>query len=253
MADLEREVRLLAFLEQRPFEVLVPREARLLHDADGRTVGALHRMVPGTPLSQREAPRGRARADLCAQVGRFLSVLHASPAAEAKRHGARELDLWTDQYVGRIEEAMRVAPPATRAWLERSADEFERRGGTRHVRSALIHADISGDHLVLDGSGRLTGVIDFADACIADPALDFAGVLNHLGWRDLERVWRHYEGDVDEGAEYRTRFYIEVAPIYQVVDGFVAIGESERRKGIRRLAARAGMRGSPFASSGTAG
>ncbi|MCK9486182.1 MAG: aminoglycoside phosphotransferase family protein [Dehalococcoidia bacterium] len=237
--DLEREVRLLPFLERRPFEVHTPREARMLTDAAGATLGALHRLVPGTPLSERAAPRGRVRADLCAQIGRFLSVLHASPHAEAKRHGARDVDLWTTEYRGRIEEACAVLPPGARTWLEREAAEFEARGGTSDVRRALIHSDLSGDHFILDESG-LAGVIDFADARIADPAMDFAGVLNHLGPRDLEQVWAHYDGEVDQAARYRTRFYIRVAPIFQVVDGFIAIGPDERRKGIRRLAAHAG-------------
>ena len=78
----------------------------------------------------------------------------------------------------------------------------------------------------------------------SDPALDFAGILNHLGPRDLERVWEHYDGgEVDEWARFRTAFYIRVAPIFQVVDGFEAIGPAERRRGIRRLAARAGLVG----------
>lgn len=240
LGDLEREARLLPFLEHRPFEVATPRGARAVTDTDGSTLGVAHRIVPGTPLSERATPRGSARADLCAQIGRFLSVLHASPRAEAKRHGARDVDLWTEEYVGRIREACAVLPPGARAWLEREATEFEARGGTHDVRRTLIHSDLSGDHFILDDSGRLAGVIDFADARIADPALDFAGVLNHLGQHDLERVWRHYDGDVDQAARYRTRFYIRVAPIFQVVDGFTAIGASERRKGIRRLAALAG-------------
>jgi aminoglycoside phosphotransferase (APT) family kinase protein len=103
----------------------------------------------------------------------------------------------------------------------------------------LIHADISGDHLLLDETGALSGVIDFADAVVGDPALDFAGVLNDLGWRDLERVWTHYGGEVDERAIERTRFYIAVAPIYQVVYGEAGAGPEERRRGIRRLTARA--------------
>lgn len=244
LPDLEREARLLPFIARQPFDVAVPGEACRLIDTDGAALGVLHRLVPGTPLAQRAAPRGRARVDLCAQVGRFLSVLHAAPVAAAKRHGAREVDLWTEQYLPRIEATLAVVPEGTRRWLQREAEAFATTEWTAAVPRRLIHADISGDHLLLDEAGRLSGVIDFADAVISDPALDFAGVLNHLGWRDLERVLEHYEGDVDEGALRRVRFYIQVAPIYQVMDGYIAIGERERRRGIRRLAARAGMRGS---------
>ncbi|MEX2372571.1 MAG: aminoglycoside phosphotransferase family protein [Dehalococcoidia bacterium] len=240
MPDLEREVRLLPLIERQPFEVVVPREPGLLRDAEGGPIGALHRMVPGTPLAQAGAPRWAARARLCEQIGRFLSVLHATPAAAAKRHGAREVDLWSEHYVPTVNAAIQQLTARTRAWLEQRAADFEAAGGTKSAPRALIHADISGDHLLVGGDGRLSGVIDFADAFIADPALDFAGVLNHLGWRDLERVWAAYSGEVDQGAIDRTRFYIEIAPIHQVTAGAAGVGPEERRRGIRRLAARAG-------------
>lgn len=242
MEDLEREARLLPLLQRRPFEVEVPRDARVLVAPSGQALGAIHRMVRGTPLGEASHPRGHARAELLAAIGRTLSVLHATPKGAAKRHGAREIDLWTEHYVGYIAQALPHLPPAARAWLTAKAREFERRGGTASAPRVLVHGDLSGDHLLVDGTGRLSGLIDFADARLADPALDFAGILNELGWRDLGRVLEHYDGELDAGTLYRTHFYIEVAPIYQVVDGAVAVGSSLRRKGIRRLSARAGSR-----------
>src|SRR5690606_23764411 len=46
--DLEREVRMLPLLESRPFEAAVPRGARLIRNAEGDLVAAVHRMVPGS-------------------------------------------------------------------------------------------------------------------------------------------------------------------------------------------------------------
>ncbi|TAJ16903.1 MAG: aminoglycoside phosphotransferase family protein, partial [Dehalococcoidia bacterium] len=112
-------------------------------------------------------------------------------------------------------------------------------GGTTKAPRRLIHADISGAHLLLDDERRLSGVIDFGDMLIADPALDFAGILNHLTWRDLERVWAHYEAPLDADVERRVRYYIEVAPVFQVVYGADGVGPQERANGVRRLAARA--------------
>jgi aminoglycoside phosphotransferase (APT) family kinase protein len=238
--DLEREVRLLPLLGRQPFSVTIPGEARLLKDDAGATIAAVHRMVPGTPLGQSRHPRGRGRTRLLADMARALSVLHATPKAAARRHGAREIDLWSQHYVPYIDRALPLLPLASRAWLASKARDFERRGGTSSAPRVLIHGDLSGDHFLVDGEGRLTGIIDFADARIADPALDFAGILNELGWRDLERVLEDYTGQVDSGLLRRARFYIDVAPIYQVVDGAVAIGPELQRTGIRRLAARAG-------------
>jgi aminoglycoside phosphotransferase (APT) family kinase protein len=240
MPDLEREVRLLPLIEARPLAVAVPRDARLVLDEQGSPIGALHRMVEGTPLADVHAPRGAARAALCEAIGQLLSVLHSTPVRQAKQHGARAVDLWTHNYLPMVEQALQVLPPASRSWLQQQVAAFEARGASSAAPRVLIHADISGDHLLVDDTGRLCGVIDFADALIADPALDFAGVLNHLGWRDLERVLAHYTGVIDDGAMERTRFYIRIAPIFQVTFGLDAVGPEERRAGIRRLAALAG-------------
>lgn len=238
-ADLEREARLLPLIERQPFEVAVPRDAARLRDRAGETLGVAHRLVPGEPLRASGAPRGRARAALCEAIGRFLGTLHAIPRAAARRHGAREVDLWHDHYAPLIDQVMPALGPAGRTWLAGRAEGFLADGGTAHAPRVLIHADLSGDHLLVDKRGALSGVIDFADALIADPALDFAGVLNDLGPRDLERVLAAYPGSIDDDAERRVRFYIEVAPIFRVAYGEAARGPEERAAGVRQIAARA--------------
>jgi aminoglycoside phosphotransferase (APT) family kinase protein len=237
--DLEREVRLLPLIERAGFAIETPREARLLRGSDGSTLGALHRLVPGTPLV-REPVQGHAAHDrLARDIAAFLSTLHAIPVAEAAAYGAREYDLWPDEYAPLVEQVLPLLGHASRAWLEDLVDEFVQHGASSCAPRVLIHGDVSGDNLLLDEGGALCGVIDFADAVIADPALDFAGVLNDRSWRFLERVWRHYALPFDPDVERRTRFYIAIAPIYRVLHGEVAEGPAERRAGLRQFAARA--------------
>jgi hypothetical protein len=53
----------------------------------------------------------------------------------------------------------------------------------------VVHNDLWGEHILIDPqSGRVTGVIDWADACIGDPARDYAGLLGWLGESFLVRV-----------------------------------------------------------------
>ncbi|GMU41626.1 MAG: hypothetical protein AMXMBFR23_24920 [Chloroflexota bacterium] len=239
LADLEREARLLPLIARQPFEVAVPRDAARLRDGAGGTLGVAHRLVPGEPLRTAGAPRGRARAALCEAIGRFLGTLHATPLPAARRHGAREVDLWAANYAPLIAQVLPALGPAGRAWLTARVEAFLGAGGTSRAPRVLIHADLSGDHLLVDAEGVLSGVIDFADALIADPALDFAGVLNDLGPRDLDRVIDAYPGTLDADVERRIRFYIEVAPIFRVAYGEAARGPEERAAGVRQIAARA--------------
>lgn len=234
--DLEREVRMLPLLESRPFEVAVPRDARIARREDGALVAAIHRMVPGGSSKGRRL-LGRARDAHLAAIGRFLATLHTTPAAAARRHGIEVRDIWREVSLPRIEETMALTGPAGRAWLASRVAAFEALPAT--APSALTHGDLSGDHLLMDEDGRLSGVIDFAEARLADPAIDFAGVLNRFSWRDLEVVCAHYDAPMDPHLLDRARIYIEIVPIYSVTDGYIAAGKGERRAGLRKIAARA--------------
>jgi aminoglycoside phosphotransferase (APT) family kinase protein len=236
--DLEREVRLLPLIGARPFEVVTPRDARAVRDGEGALVAAIHRMVPGTS-SKGHPLRGSARQEHLAAVGRFLATLHTTPHAAARRHGVEVRDLWREVSLPRIEETIALAGTATVEWLRGRVRAFEAIARRAPIPVALVHGDLSGEHLLMDAEGRLSGVIDFADARLTDPALDFAGVLNRFSTRDLEVVRAHYDAPQDPTLLERARIYIDIVPIYQVTDGYIAAGPAERAQGLRRLAARA--------------
>jgi aminoglycoside phosphotransferase (APT) family kinase protein len=90
-------------------------------------------------------------------------------------------------------------------------------------------------------SGELLGVLDFADAKIGDPALDFAGLLNQGSWSFLRQVCAGYGTSfaTDPDLERRVRFYIQVEALYQVYYGDRIDCGRERERGLRRIASRA--------------
>ncbi|MEV5536341.1 aminoglycoside phosphotransferase family protein [Saccharopolyspora shandongensis] len=45
----------------------------------------------------------------------------------------------------------------------------------------LLHADLKGEHLLVDESGAISGVLDWTDAEIGDPATDVAGLAISVG------------------------------------------------------------------------
>ena len=235
---LEREARLLPALEQYIDTAETPREARLVRADDGSVVASVYRHVVGRQLSSRSV-RGRRRVRLAEQIGAFLSQLHRFPVEQARELGVPELDLWEDHYRPLIDQAMPYLGESAKRWLTAQAEAFEAGGAARSAPRALIHGDISGDHLLLDGNSGLGGVIDFGDAMIADPALDLAGLLNDMAEPFLDQVLEHYSEEMDEDAPRRIRFYIQVAAIHQVVYGDRVRSGRERTTGVRRLAAKA--------------
>jgi aminoglycoside phosphotransferase (APT) family kinase protein len=45
----------------------------------------------------------------------------------------------------------------------------------------LCHDDLGIEHVLADGDGAVTGVIDWSDAAVADPAGDLGRILRDLG------------------------------------------------------------------------
>ncbi|CAN5350471.1 N/A [soil metagenome] len=75
----------------------------------------------------------------------------------------------------------------------------------RDFTPALQHGDLWYENILVDSHNRLTGVIDFENLAIGDPAQDFATQI-HLGRGFAVAVLDHYQaagGILDEGLRYR--------------------------------------------------
>jgi aminoglycoside phosphotransferase (APT) family kinase protein len=148
-------------------------------------------LLPGRE-PERGAPPERARGALAGELGRFLRALHDPALAQAVDPG-RELPVDLNH---RADMALRV--PKTREWLASVAKLGiwrAPRGVERLLSDALeleppeaaaiVHGDLHFRHVLVDGGGRLAGVIDWGDLCRADPSVDLA-----LVWALLPRESR---------------------------------------------------------------
>lgn len=147
---------------------------------------AVYRLIEGAPLVDEEAG-----------VREFLEALHALDFSglPVKRPD------WLETYRRQCDEFRRVAPPALRARAEALFEEVESLVG---FEPALTHSDLGPEHL-LCRDGRLVGVIDWGDARVGDPALDYAWLLNG--------PFPHW--DVGEELRRRARFYWRLAPWFE--------------------------------------
>jgi aminoglycoside phosphotransferase (APT) family kinase protein len=160
--DPEREARLLATLAPHlPIAIPAPRFA----DAGGGVLA--YERLPGRPLLGRPAPAG-----VGGRLGRFLRELHAvEPATVADLVATEDPDprAWLDDLSGPSDlvEIVQTSPPPP-------APE-----------RVVAHADLGAEH-ILELDGTLTGIIDWSDAAVTDPALDFARVYRDFGLHVLE-------------------------------------------------------------------
>jgi aminoglycoside phosphotransferase (APT) family kinase protein len=154
-------------------------------------------------------PARVAPADVAERLGSFLTKLHAFPVDEARRLGVPDADAsraparLAEQARPHLNIARRLAPDKLvqrcRALLDAGADPSP-------LAPRLVHNHLSQGHILLaDGGGAVTGVVDWGDAGIGDPASDFAGLYHWLGEPFVRAVLAHYRGEVDPGLVGRAR------------------------------------------------
>ena len=150
----------------------------------------VYRYLEGTPLVDEEGG-----------VREFLDALHAFDATGLPV----ERPDWVDTYRRQCDEFRRlVFPLLDPAMRARSEDLFAEVDTLTAFEPAFTHSDLGAEHL-LCRRGRLSGVIDWGDARIGDPARDYSWLLNGP----------FPQWDVDDDLRRRARFYHRLAPWFE--------------------------------------
>jgi len=151
------------------------------------------------------------------RLGRFLYDLHLVPpefvgmrpsSAAAVRAGYRT----------QVDELGRHVLPllsaSERAYAEGVIESFFGDDANFRFATCLTHGDIGPAHVLLTEGGDLSGVIDWGDASVGDPAADLAWIL-HAAPAVGERVLAAYGGPPDDRFVARTRFRFTIMPWFE--------------------------------------
>jgi aminoglycoside 2''-phosphotransferase len=173
-------------------------------------------LVPGVPLATGEDSVDASA--LAADLGALLAALHSFPVEKAIALGVQggTAAAWRVEYSGLAGEMhQQAAPYLTALERQRVAEGFERfLQDDRHFAftPVLLHRDLGPDHVLTDPvNGRLSGLIDFEDMSIGDPAFDFNG-LAFLG-ADLLAAYGH---PTDATFGERMQFYTWLWPFHEL-------------------------------------
>jgi aminoglycoside phosphotransferase (APT) family kinase protein len=196
------EARLLPWLApQLPLPVPIPEPTQY---------GVRHLLLVGEPLED-DASTAMGR-----ELGLFLKALHAVDPAEAVAHGAGDAVTAAADKTRFLDEARgQVLPLLPEQAQAAGAALLDRVEG---VRTALIHADLGPEHLLVR-DGRITGIIDWTDSEIGDPALDLSWLLNDAPAGISEGLTQTYE--VTPDLRQRALDWHRLGPWYAVHRGLL--------------------------------
>jgi len=199
--EVDRETRLLHRVAAiSPLPVPVP----LYADPEGGSLA--YRKLPGEPLLGLPEP-GTFATTVGTALGRLLAVLHGQqPEAWAGLVEDDDVppDAWLREARETYADVAASVPPSQRVAVEAFLDAAPPPATTRRV---LSHNDLGIEHVLVDAATReVTGVIDWSDAALVDPACDLGRMLRDLGPDGLSAALAALPpGDGGDNDDLRTR------------------------------------------------
>jgi aminoglycoside phosphotransferase (APT) family kinase protein len=198
---IERDARLLAAVA--PIATVAVPEPLFAAPTDGCLA---YRMLAGVPLLGHPAPPAAA---LGRTLGDLLAALHAAPTG-----GLEELagidDATPAEWQRHAATAYAGARAAVPARLRGAVEAFlDGPAPAPAARLAFSHNDLGAEHVLVAGTPlAVTGVIDWSDAAVVDPAYDFGLILRDIGPLALDAALAAYgEDDGDRALRERAAFH----------------------------------------------
>ncbi len=184
--------------------------------------------VPGAALDlPRMTPSAISRA--AENLGKFFAALHAFPLERAGELGV--LDNWREEYLQLRGAVMpRLAKeltPQEYGLVDSWWEEYLADGRNWNFAPAVVHGDVGPQHLLVSEDGNLTGVIDFGEVMIGDPAVDFGGLVAYVSPAFAQAVlasYREHGGEPDVDVLRRGTTLAMAVPFFTVL---IAVNSGE--------------------------
>ncbi|MFC4062839.1 phosphotransferase family protein [Planomonospora corallina] len=204
--------------------------------ADAEAGVLAYAKLPGLPLSEHPV------ADpvrLAPVLGEFTARLHGAPAETMGRLVPQDVSAPEELLDEAVEDHRRIAGLVPEAERRRVEDFLARTPPPGPDRLVFCHNDLGDEHVLVDpATDAVTGVIDWTDAALADPAYDLALVHRDLGpevFAAAADCYRACGGRWDDADRERAVFYARCALLEDIAYGVRTGARHYTEAGLARL------------------
>lgn len=180
------------------------------------------------------------RVRVAEQLGQFLSAVHSFPVEKAASIGIAQGWNGLHQKAGLyfLEHVTPLLSPTAR----KKAATLMERLLTEEFKSRVIHGDFYlPEHIFYDERRQeLSGVIDFSDVSIYDPAHDWQCIVEIGGDEHFEAVMAHYQIESDTALLKRSKMRLEARPLFVAGNIFLNSMEEQYANRLARIEAKFG-------------
>ncbi len=197
-----------------------------------------YRKIPGLPIAR--TLFDHSSDDLSEQLAKVLTEIHSFSTYTAVKLRVPKIS-WHTEYSEFYHRLRKKAFPLMDKTLQEKAvstwESFLDNQGNFQFEPVFIHRDLSGEAHILCNSEKaeITGIIDWEDAAIGDPAIDFTGVYWDCGEEFTKRVVTKYAGKVDGTFLERIAFYYKIGPFHEIEYGQLTGNSMHIKKGLNEL------------------
>jgi len=192
---------------------------------DSQVVGEVfvgYKKIHGKSLLKNDFNRIHNKEHLAMQLGTFLKELHNVPIDKLKDV---ELDRVNNYQFFKImykeiqENLLKHMKASSIKRIHENFISYLNNSKNQNYTDCIIHTDF-GPTNILYNDDLISGIIDFSDICIGDPALDIACLMGKFGYgEDFVRQIIPVYNEVEHYIE-RAKFFISTFPLQDALFGF---------------------------------
>lgn len=193
-------------------------------DSDDPFMG--YQKIPGSSLNRHysKAPIKKRRS-VAEQVGRFLGELHdldlteiSSGASDSPFDAESDRKEWSEFYERVVEITYPNLSSTQRRWSDALFHDFLDYDENFEYEPVLVHGDFDTSNILVNpDTFEVTGIIDFEEAGMYDPAADF--LFQREGAEFLTPILKTYPKVTDPHLQQRISFRFGRAPFVYILSG----------------------------------
>lgn len=189
-----------------------------------------YKMIRGTPLERELFWQLENKHALAAQIGGFLHELHGLPADCLAGVGIKQRDgfaYWSRMLMQIENSVFPHIHPESREQIVESFRRFLDYDENFQYESVLTHGDFGTSNIIYDANAeRVSGVIDFGQVALDDPAIDIASLICPMGYGEDFTKYLVQAYPQTEALLPRARFYMSTFALQEALFG-VETGDRE--------------------------
>ena len=201
----------------------------IYHQTDSPPYYTGYKKIPGKPITKETNQE-----TIIHTLTEFLRELQQIDHNSLQKTPRFTPNSWKKEYHELYQRITKEAYPSLGPQIQsRITKEFNAFLETKlQFKPTICHRDLGIEH-ILESGNRITGIIDWGDACIGDPAFDLTGIFMGLG----EDIARSISNQIGCPIEYleRARFYSKIAPFYEYLYGKEINEKNHIDAGLRKI------------------